>query len=133
MRPLLSVCQRVCRGGREDFGDEGRAEIEWALLQDIVDEPLEEGVSEVLDGRQEKGLLRPLGYEEGDELGLGPDVLEELEDGLAGRALGADDVDRVAVDEAVAEEADPVALADLPGRTDLGYLVIESVPVSNLL
>ena len=65
--------------------------------------------------------------------------LDELEDGLAGGgALGADDVDGLAVDEAVAEEADPVALAEAQGdagqgRRHLSHLIVQAEAVSNLL
>ena len=64
--------------------------------------------------------------------------LDELEGGLAGGgALGGDDVDGVAVDEAVAEEADPVALPEAQGdaghgRRHLRHLVVEAEAVSNL-
>ena len=64
--------------------------------------------------------------------------LDELEGGLPGGALGGDDVDGVAVDEAVAEEADPVALAQPQRharqhrRRDLRHLVVEAEAVPDL-
>jgi hypothetical protein len=91
-------------------------------------------VTQVLDGRQEEGLFGPLRNEEGDELGLGPDVLDDVEDGLAGRALGGDDVNLFVVDEGVAQEPDPVALPDAsPGAAGrLRDLVVEAEAVPNL-
>ena len=64
--------------------------------------------------------------------------LDEFKGGLSGGALGGDDVDGVAVDEAVAEEADPVALAQPQRharqhrRRDLRHLVVETEPIPNL-
>ena len=52
--------------------------------------------------------------------------LDELECWLPGGALGGDDVDGVAVDEAVAEEADPVALPVAVGRYGGGLNSMQS-------
>ena len=67
-----------------------------------------------------------------------PMYLDEFECGLSLGALGGDDVDGVAVDEAVAEEADPVALAQPQRharqhrRRHLRHLVVEAEPISDL-
>ena len=64
--------------------------------------------------------------------------LDEFECGLSLGALGGDDVDGVAVDEAVAEEADPVALAQPQRharqhrRRHLRHLVVQPEPISDL-
>ena len=121
-------------GGRhgEHLGDEGSGEVKGTLLQDVVYDPLEQGVPQILDGREQEGLLGPLGDEEADQLSLWSDVSDELEHGFASRALGADHVDGVAVDEAVPDEPDPVALPDLPPRRDLGNLVVETETMADL-
>ena len=65
--------------------------------------------------------------------------LDEFESWLSLGALGGDDVDGVAVDEAVAEEADPVALAQPQRharqhrRRHLRHLVVQPEPIPNLL
>ena len=92
-------------------------------------------MTQVLNGRQQKGFLRPFRDEEGHQLGLRPDILDDVEDRLAGGTLGGDDVDLFVVNERVTQEPDPVALTDSAARAvgRLRDLVVKAKPVPNLV
>ena len=96
----------------EDLGHDKRVgKVQGTLFQDVVNQALEQGVSEVLDGWQEEGLFGTFGHKEGYQLCLGADVPDQLEDGLSRWTLGGNHVDLFVADQGVPEKPYPVALA----------------------
>ena len=81
-----------------------------------------------------RGCRRPFRDEKGHELGLGADVLDQLEDGLAGGrvGLGHNHVDLLRGHQAVPEEPDPIALTETSPGKDFRNLVIKAEPMADL-
>ncbi len=91
-------------------------------------------MSQILNGGQQESFFRSFWHEECDEFGFWSDISDDIEDRLSGRAFSCDDVDFVVVDERVAKESDPVALANSTADAVGGFgdLVVKSKSVANL-
>ena len=91
-------------------------------------------MSQILNGGQQESFFRSFWHEECDEFGFWSDISDDIEDRFSGRAFSCDDVDFVVVDERVAKESDPVALANSTADAVGGFgdLVVKSKSVANL-